>query len=91
MTIHEGAPGQAVALCLVACQPEIRVALIVCGLGRVLAVVKDIHFCTNGLGGYQERVLRHVACPVDLALVVDLLNHLDFAWSKDRHLDTIGI
>lgn len=79
MPIHERAPGQAIALCLVPYQPEVRVALVVRGLGGVLAVVKDIHLCTDGLGCNQEGVLRHVARSVDLALVVYLLNHLDFA------------
>ena len=91
MTIHEGAPGQAIALCLVPCQPEVWVAVIVCGLGGVPAVVKDIHLCTDGLGSYQEGVLRHVSRPVHLALVVDLLNHLNFACCKDSKLGALSI
>ena len=82
MTIHERAPGKAVALGLVPYQPEVWVTVVVRGLGGVLAVVKDIHLCTDGFGGNEEGVLRHVARPVDLTLVVDLLNHLNFACGK---------
>ena len=47
------------------------------GLGRVLVVVKEINFSANGLGSDKERVLRHIASPVNLAIVINLLNDLD--------------
>lgn len=84
MAIHERAPGKAVALSLVPYQPEVWVTVVVRGLGGVLAIVKDVHLCTDGFGGNEERVLRHVARPVDLTLVVDLLNHLNFACSRGK-------
>lgn len=84
VAIHEGAPSKAVALCLVPYQPEVRVAVIVCWLGGVLAVVKDIHLCTDGFGGNEEGVLRHVPRPVDLTLMVYLLNHLNLACSTEQ-------
>ena len=79
--IHERAPSEAVALCLVPLQPEVWVASVVCWLGGVLAVVKDIHLCTDGFGGNEERVLRHVSRSVHLTLVVYLLHYLDLACS----------
>ena len=45
----------------------------------MLAVVKDIHFCADCLGGNDEGVLWHVSCSVDLSLMIDLLYHLDLA------------
>ena len=48
-------------------------------LGGVLGVIKDIHLSVHSLGGDEEGVLRHVARPVHLALVVDLLGHLQAA------------
>lgn len=85
MPLHEGAPCQTIALCLVPCESEIGLALIVCWLRGMPAVVKDIHICADGLCGDQEGVLRHVARPVDFAFMVDLLADLDFGCSM-KHL-----
>ncbi len=79
VALHERTPGKAVALSLVSSQSQIWIAVVVGWLGRVLAVVKDIHLSADGLGGNHEGVLGHVARSIDLTLMVDLLNHLDFA------------
>ena len=66
-----------VPLCSVAKQAQVGGALAVGRrLGRVLGVVKDVHLRIDGLGCYEERVLRHVPRPIDLALMVDLLGDL---------------
>jgi hypothetical protein len=36
--------------------------------------VEDIHISTDGLGGNQVGILRHVAGPIDLVQVVDTLD-----------------
>ena len=79
MALHEGAPGEAIALSLVPREAEVRIALIILWLGRMFAVVKDVHLCTDGLCGNHEGVLRHVARSVDLALVIDLLDDRNLA------------
>ena len=45
----------------------------------MLAIIEDINLSTNGLGGNDEGVLGHVASPVNLTLMVDLLDDLDLA------------
>ena len=84
VTIHERTPCKAIALSLVPHKPEVRVAMGVCGLGGVLAVVKDIHLCTDCLGGNEEGVLGHVTCSINLTLVIDLLHNLYLACSQDE-------
>lgn len=84
VAIHERAPCKAISLSLVPQKPEVRVAGGVCGLGGVLAVVKDIHLCTDCLGGNQKGVLGHVTRPVHLTLMIDLLHNLYLAYSQDE-------
>jgi len=43
----------------------------------VLGVVEDVDLAGDDLGGDETGVLGHVPGPVDLALVVDLLDNLD--------------
>lgn len=86
VAIHERAPSKTIALSFVPYQPGIWSANGVCGLGRMLAVVKNIHLRTDGLGGNDKGVLRHVACPVDFTLVIDLLDHLDLACSSGSRI-----
>ena len=68
-----------VPLCSVAEQAQVGRALAVGRrLGRVLGVVEDVHLRIDGLGRYEEGVLRHIPCSIDLALVVDLLGDLQY-------------
>lgn len=43
----------------------------------MFAVIENINLCTNSLGGYNERILGHVTSPVDLPVMIYLLNNLD--------------
>ena len=73
--IEPGSGG--VPFCSVAEQTQVRGALAVWRrLGWVLGVVKDVHLCVDGLGRYEEGVLRHVPRPIDLALMIYLLGDL---------------
>ena len=64
-----------VPFCSVAKQAQVRGTLAVGRrLGWVLGVVEDIHLSIDRLGGYQEGVLRHIPCPIDLAFMIDLLD-----------------
>ena len=70
-------PRQAVPFLGVPLEPQLRAALPArVGHGRVLGVVKNEHVRGRCLGCDNVGVLRHVARPVDLALMVDL--HFDF-------------
>jgi len=81
-------PGQAITLSVVTPEPQIRVTgPIKRGLGGMLAVVKDINFSTNCLGGNDEGVLGHVASPVNLTLMVDLLDDLNLAIGTAKAAD----
>lgn len=49
----------------------------------MLRAIKDEHLARDSLRCNQIRVLRHVACTVDLAIVVNLLSDLDTRLWRD--------
>ena len=67
MAVQVGVPAQAVALLLVAAQPQVRVADAQwVRLARVLAVVEDEDVGEGRLGGDHTRILWHEARAVHL-------------------------
>lgn len=66
MAFHMGAPGQAIPLCFVPCEPQVGAAFAVCGrFGWMLRVVEDVHLRVDCLGGNEEVILGHVPSPAD--------------------------
>lgn len=58
-------------------KPQIRVArTIQWRLRWMLAIVKDINFCTNSLSGNNKWVLRHIASTIHFPIMINLLNDL---------------
>lgn len=86
-------PGEAVAFHIVADEAQHWVALAVrVGLASELAPVKHEHFRGGRLCGYEALVLRHVARPVDLPVVVDLLRHAHVPDARRRaHAAHLGL
>lgn len=65
-------------------EPDVRLAqATLLGLTRVLRAVPHEHLARDSLGRDEVRVLGHVARAVDLAGVVDLLDHLDARAGRD--------
>ena len=78
-------PGQPVALLLVPSQSQIGLALSAwVRLAGVLRVVEHKHIAAWSLGGDDTGVLRHVASPVHLSLMVDLDLNLDLAGHRAK-------
>ena len=66
-------PGEAISLLSVPDQPQVCSDFVVLRRARVLRVVEDVHLAVvDRLSCDDLRVLRHVAGPVDLALVINL-------------------
>ena len=66
-------PGEAIALLRVTDQAQVCSDFVVLRCAGMLRVVEDVHLAVvDCLGRDDLRVLRHVAGPVDLALVINL-------------------